>query len=111
MRIEISARHFRASDNLKQFAEDEIMRLKKYYDGIIDCKIVFEKQRENRSCEVDLKVFGTVLNARMTTDDHFKSVVGVVDKLERQIRKYKTRMHNQRYKRDDRVLEEKAASA
>ncbi len=97
MRINISARHFKASDNLKEFARDEVMRLKKYYDGIIDCEIVFDKQREVRSCEIATKVYGTVLNASVSSDDHFKSTVGAVDKLERQLRKYKAKLRNPRY--------------
>ena len=96
MRINISARHFRASNNLKKFTEDEVMRLRKYYDGIIDCEIVFEKQREIRSCEIMLKVYGTRLTAGESTDDHFKSVVGAVDKLENQLRRYKSKLRNQR---------------
>lgn len=89
MRISLSARHFRASENLKQFASDEVMRLKKYYDGILDCEIMLDKQKENRSCDINVKVYSTVLNASESTDDHYKSVVGAVDKLEQQLKKYK----------------------
>ena len=105
MRINVSARHFRASANLKDFARDEVMRLKKYYDGIIDCELVFDKQREIRSCEIAIKVYGTILNASVSSDDHFKSVVGAVDKLERQLRKYKAKLKNQRYSRGEELLE------
>jgi putative sigma-54 modulation protein len=96
MRINLSARHFRASDNLKKFAQDEVQRLRKYYDGIIDCEIILERQKEIRSCEIILKVYGTRLTAKEVSDDHFKSVVGVVDKLEHQLRKYKAKLRGQR---------------
>lgn len=96
MRINLSARHFRASENLKKFAHEEVMRLRKYYDGIIDCEIIFEKQREVRSCDISIKVYGTVLTSSVSTDDHFKSTVGAVDKLEQQLRKYKGKKRNQR---------------
>lgn len=96
MRINLSARHFRASDNLKNFAADEVMRLKKYYDGIIECEILLDKQKDLRSCELNVKVYSTVLNASESTDDHYKSVVGAVDKLEQQLRKYKGKMKNNR---------------
>ena len=96
MRINLSARHFRASENLKKFAGEEVMRLKKYYDGIIDCEIMLDKQREIRSCDINLKVYATVLNASFASDDHYKSVVGAVDKLEQQLRKYKGKKIAQR---------------
>lgn len=110
MRVNISARHFKASDSLKDFTRDEVMRLKKYYDGIIDCEVVFEKQRENRSCEIAVKVYGTVLNASVTSDDHFKSTVGAVDKLERQLRKYKAKLRGQRYTKSDELVERSAVN-
>ena len=94
MRINLSARHFRASDNLKSFASDEVMRLKKYYDGIIECEILLDKQKEVRTCDINLKVFNTVLNSSESSDDHYKSIVGAVDKLEQQLRKYKGKMKN-----------------
>lgn len=96
MRIIISARHFKASDNLKDFTRDEAMRLKKYYDGIIDCSIVLDKQKDLRSCELALKVYGSTLAASEETDDHYKSVVGAVDKMEQQLRKYKAKLRSQR---------------
>jgi len=96
MRINLSARHFRASDNLKNFAADEVMRLKKYYDGIIECEILLDKQKDLRSCELNVKVFNTILNSSESSDDHYKSIVGAVDKLEQQLRKYKGKMKRSR---------------
>ena len=96
MRINISARHFKASDNLKSFASDEVKRLKKYYDGIIDCEIILGKQKDVRSCDVIIKVYGLTLTASESTHDHFKSVVGAVDKMENQLRKYKSKLRDQR---------------
>jgi putative sigma-54 modulation protein len=96
MRINLSARQFRASDSLKKFAGDEVLRLKKYYNGIIDCEIILGKQREIRSCDISIKVYGTVLNASVASDDHFKSIVLSVDKLEKQLRKYKGKFRSTR---------------
>lgn len=96
MRINLSARHFKASKNLKDFAQDEVMRLKKYYDGIIDCEVVLDKQKENRSCELAVKVYGNTLIASETTNDHYKSIVRAVDKVEQQLRRYKDKLKRPR---------------
>jgi len=106
MRIIISSRHFKASKTLKDFTQDEVMRLKKYYDGIIDCEVVLDKQKEMRSCEIALKVYGNTLVASGNSDDHFKSIVNTVDKLEQQLRKYKAKLKNPRESRSEvRVLD------
>ena len=101
MRINLSARHFKASKNLKDFTQDEVMRLKKYYDGIIDCEVVLDKQKENRSCELAVKVYGSTLVASETTDDHYKSIVRAVDKVEQQLRRYKDKLKNPRENRTE----------
>ncbi|MBC8205212.1 ribosome-associated translation inhibitor RaiA [bacterium] len=101
MRINLSSRHFRASENLKSFAKDEVMRLKKYYDGIIDCEIILEKQKDIRTCEIVAKVYGTVLTTSVESHDHFKSIVMAVDKIEQQLRKYKAKIRNPRSKRTE----------
>jgi len=104
MRIIISSRHFKASKTLKEFTQDEVMRLKKYYDGIIDCEIVLDRQKEIRSCEISVRVYGNTLVASEHSDDHFKSIVGAVDKLEQQLRKYKAKLKNPRENRSEVIV-------
>jgi len=92
MRITITARHFRLSDELKNFAEKEVYRLKKYYDGIIDVEIILNWEKKYRLAEIKISVYGTVLSAHVRSEEMSKSIVLAVDKLERQIKKYKERL-------------------
>ncbi len=89
MRISITARHFKATERLKKYAEEKVRRLKKYYDGIIDCEIILDYEKLNKVAEIAIKVHGQRLVALEKTDDVFKSIDLAVDKLERQIKKYK----------------------
>ena len=89
MRITITARHSKASDKLKEFAEKEVRRLKKYYDGIIDCEIILDYVKINQIAEINIGVYGTVLNSVVQSDDIYKSIDEAVTKLERQLEKYK----------------------
>ena len=89
MRITITARHSKASDKLKEFAEKEVRRLKKYYDGIIDCEIILDYVKINQIAEINIGVYGTVLNSVVQSDDVYKSIDEAVTKLERQLEKYK----------------------
>jgi len=91
MRINITARRFKLTDNLKQYAENEVYRLKKYYEPIIDIDVILSWEKQDRIAEVNLSVNGTVLSAHERSEDMRKSIGITVDKLERQVKKYKER--------------------
>lgn len=91
MRINITARHFKLSRKLKVYAEREVSRLKKYYDGIIDVEIILSWEKMYRLAEINISVYGTILTAHERSEEMVRSVDGAVDKLERQLKKYKDR--------------------
>lgn len=92
MRINITARHFKLKDELKQFTEKEIQRLQKYYDQIIDAEVVLEWQKIHRRAEIKMTVYGTVLTAQYRADEMHKAINGAIEKMERQLKKYKEKL-------------------
>ena len=91
MRTRFTARHYKAPASLKNFAEQEVQRLKKYYDGIIDCEIILDYEKQTQVAEIILSVYGQRLTAVEKSEDIRKSIVLAVDKLERQLKKYKNK--------------------
>lgn len=92
MRLNITARHFKLSESLKKYVENEVRRLKKYYDGIIDIEVILQWEKSRRVVEIKTLVYGTVLAAQDQSEDMKKAINSTVDKLERQIMKYKERL-------------------
>lgn len=92
MRINITARHFKLSDPLKEFIEKEVQRLKKYYDGIIDAEVIVDAEKKFRMIEININVYGTTLTAHQSAVDIQTGVRETVDKLERQLIKYKSKL-------------------
>lgn len=96
MRINFTARHYKPSKRLKEYAQDEVKRLEKYYDGIIDCDIILDYQKDIQIAEIIIGVYGSKLTATEKTADIYKSIDFAVTKLERQLKKYKEK-HFQNY--------------
>jgi len=92
MRISFTARHFKPSDRLKEFATSEVARLKKYYDDILDVEIVLDYVKQSQLAELVVKVYGQSLAVEENSDDMYKSINLAVDKLERKLLKYKEKM-------------------
>jgi putative sigma-54 modulation protein len=89
MRITFTARHFKTSDRLKEFAEEKVKKLKKYYDGILDVEIILDYIKQEQVAEIIAKVYGTRLTVVERSEDLYKSIDLAVDKLERKLKRYK----------------------
>ena len=96
MRVNFTARHYKPSERLKEYAQNEVKRLERYYDGIVDCDIILDYQKDIQIAEIIINVYGTKLTVTEKTDDIYKSIDLAVTKLERQLKKYKEK-HFQKY--------------
>lgn len=92
MRFNITARHFKLSEELKAFTQEEASRLAKYYDGILDIEVILGWEKKNRTAEIKIAVYGTVLTASESSEDMQGSVRVAVDRMERQLIKYKDKL-------------------
>ena len=96
MDIKFTARHFKPHENLRDYAHDAVKKLERYYDGIVKSEIILSFERTRNSlkvAEIHLTVYGTLLKAVQKSDDYQKSVDTAVAKLERQLVKYKSKLH------------------
>jgi putative sigma-54 modulation protein len=92
MQITFTARHFKAPNRLKDYSEKKVRRLKRYYDGIIECEIILDYEKFTQIAEIAIKVYGQRLVAIEKSEDIFKSIDQAVEKLERQVKKYKEKL-------------------
>ena len=95
MQIHLTSRHFKATDKLKMFVENEVQRLEKYYDGIIEGNVIMDYVKASYSkhrVEIHIKVHGKILKAHELSDDMYKSIDITLTKLERKLKKYKARV-------------------
>jgi len=89
MRINFTARHYKPSLRLKEYAQNEVLRLEKFYDGIISCEIVLDYQKDIQIAEIHLTVYGQKLTVVEKTDDIYKSIDFAVEKMGRKLKRYK----------------------
>ena len=94
MRVSFTARHFKTSERLKEFATTEVKRLKKYYDDILDVEIILDYVKQDQVAEIVVKVFGQKIAVVERSEDMYKSVTLAVDKLERKLLKYKEKLRH-----------------
>jgi len=96
MQVKFTARHFKPQDSLREYAHDAVSKLERYYDGIVRSEIIVNQEHAGDSlkvAEVHLTVYGTLLKAIGKHPEYAKAVDAAIEKLERQLVKYKSKLH------------------
>lgn len=81
---------------IKSYIEDKLSRLDKYYENPekLECRVVVRAKNNLQSIEVTIPATRFILRAEVSDKDLYTAIDLVVDKLESQIRKNKTRLKN-----------------
>ena len=99
MRINFTARHYKAPEKLKEYAVEEVQKLQKFYDSIIDCDIIVDYIKEKQIAEIKVNVYNNVLSVKESSEDVYKSIDLAVSKISRQLKRYKTKLRGEKHKK------------
>ncbi len=92
MNTNFTARKFDASQQLQDFAIEEVKKLTRFYDDIISCDILLEPTPDNDEparAELMVKVKQDLLNATEAGPAYEQAIRSAVDNMRRQLIKYK----------------------
>jgi putative sigma-54 modulation protein len=92
MKVTVIAKNIELTDALKEIVQKKVSKLEKYFEGSVEAKATLSVQKNRQIVEVTIPFNGVILRGEESTSDMYKSLDLVEDKLERQIRKQKTRL-------------------
>jgi len=91
MKLEITARHIKVSNSLKEYADKKVSRLEKYLHRIESVKLKFEIEKYRHIAELKIHADRNIFKAKEISTDFYSAIDLVVDKVERQIQKFRER--------------------
>lgn len=99
MNFNIRGENIEVTEALRDYAEKKIGRLERYFDAppTSDVHVTLSVVKELQNVEVTIPIPGLLLRAEERNSDMYASIDLVVEKLERQIRKHKTKV-NRKYR-------------
>lgn len=99
MNIYIRGEKLEITDAMKSYAKEKLERLSKYVkDSDVNANLLFKINCIKQKLEVTIPLKNFTLRVEEVGDDFYAVVDTAVDKLERQIRKNKTRLENKQVK-------------
>ncbi|UCH61721.1 MAG: ribosome-associated translation inhibitor RaiA [Fidelibacterota bacterium] len=92
MRVEVTARHFKAPKELRDFTEKEVTKLERYFDGVLNCRVILSRENGRVSAEIVAHSKKRQFKVIETGQKMDRAVVVAVDKLRTQLQRHKARL-------------------
>ena len=96
----ISGKHVTITDSIRAHAEEKTSKLPRYYDGINQVEVIVDSSHGVNKISVEVIArgeHGNVFVATETGEDAYPCIDGAVHKLERQLRKKKTKERDDKH--------------
>ena len=92
MKVTVIAKNIELTPALKEMVEKKISKLEKYFGPNVEARATLSVQKNRQRVEVTIPFNGVILRGEEVTDDMYKSIDLVEEKLVRQIRKQRTKL-------------------
>ena len=91
MKFQIRGKNTQVSSALKEYVEKRLGKLDKYFDNPPEAMVTLVVEKERHRVEVTMPINGYILRGEEESLDMYSCIDLVVDKMEKQINKYKAR--------------------
>ena len=93
MQIAVTFRHMESSDPVRSYVEEKLAKVKKYIEEPIDAQVVLSVQKKiHQRAEVTMVAKGLTMKSAEEKDDMYAAIDLMVDKIERQLKRYKEKL-------------------
>jgi len=91
--IQVTGRHVSVTEAMKEYCRRKVASLHLDYPKIIEVQVILDVQKYRHTAEVILHCSNHItLEASSESNDMYASIEQVLDRIERRMRKYKTRL-------------------
>ena len=102
MQINVTGHHVEVSPALRAYVSEKMKRISRHFDHVISINVILNVEKHKNAAEATLHAAGKSLFAIASENDMYAAIDGLVDKLDKQVRRYKDRLSNHKVSRDDR---------
>lgn len=90
--VNVTGRHVMITQAMKDYARDKILKLERFGLRIWDINVLMDIQKVQHIVKVEFKVNGFPLKSTAVSEDMYASIDGAIDKVQAQLRRYKSRL-------------------
>lgn len=92
MNVILTGKNLDITDSLRDQVKKKMRKLERYFEPGTEIQVTMAVEKNRHILEVTIPFDGVILRAEEFTDDMYASIDMVLDKLERQIHKHRTKL-------------------
>jgi len=89
MNLSVSGHHLEVTPAIRGYVQGKLERIKRHFDHLIDAHVILSVDKLRQKAEVTLRVRGKDIHCACEEQDLYAAIDLLVDKLDRQVQKYK----------------------
>lgn len=116
MNLTISGHHLELTPAIREYVQNKLERIRRHFDHVIDIAVILtvdklpEKEKRQKA-EINLHLRGKDLHAESIAEDLYAAIDTLIDKLDRQVIKYKCKVQDHQHQALKHMPEPASANA
>ena len=100
MNLHVSGHHLDVTPAIRGYVQEKLERVKRHFDHVIDAHVILSVDKLRQKAEVTLRVRGKDIHCACEEQDLYAAIDLLIDKLDRQVQKYKGKQGDARQRAD-----------
>ncbi|MCP5424585.1 MAG: ribosome-associated translation inhibitor RaiA [Gammaproteobacteria bacterium] len=89
MHINMTGHHIEITEALRSYVHEKLDRIERHFDHVTQVHVVLSVEKLRQKAEARIHLAGNDIYADAVDEDMYASIDALIDKLDRQIKKYK----------------------
>lgn len=103
MSVSVTFRQMSSTDALKSHATEKVGRISKFLNRPAEAHVVLSLEKYMHKADVTVQSEGLLMRGEDKSEDMYQSIDRAVEKIERQLRRYKDKLHRHHVKENERI--------
>jgi len=92
MQLSVSGHHIEITESLRDYVGTKLAKLERHFDHLTDVHCVLTVEKLQHKAEATIHVGGGTIHADSIEENMYAAIDTLVDKLDRQVKKYKEKL-------------------
>ena len=98
MHIDLTGHHVEITDSLRNYVNEKMARLERHFDHVTSSHVILSVEKLRHRAEATIQLNGSKVFADSTQENMYAAIDSLVDKLDRQVKKYKEKHAEERHR-------------
>src|SRR5512141_174410 len=91
MNLHLTGRHVEITPAIRDYVVSKLARINRHFDHVIDVNVIMTVEKLDQKIEANVHLSGKDIHVQVHDGDMYAAIDGLIDKLDRQVLRYKER--------------------